>query len=90
MALVRPTSRSRTGSIPLDGDIAEDLDWSRLVSTASKAIESGKYCSNVEQTTLKLLLPAMFVEHDVMVTCPVVRFKVVVEMLPKLTILLFP
>ena len=44
--MVRPTTRGRTGSIPTEPAgpaVEEDLDWNRLVSTASKAIESGVY-----------------------------------------------
>jgi len=42
VAMVRPTTRGRTGSMPPEPNPSadEDLDWNRLVSTASKAIES--------------------------------------------------
>ena len=45
VAMVRPTTRGRTGSMPPEPNPSadEDLDWNRLVSTASKAIESGVY-----------------------------------------------
>ncbi|XP_067943667.1 signal-induced proliferation-associated 1-like protein 2 [Watersipora subatra] len=48
ITMIRPIGKPRTGSFPPD-DADEDSDWNRLVSTASKAINSEKSSTNRSQ-----------------------------------------